>query len=100
MVGVVHIGKNVLQAQGLSPPVSQDIIQTQRMTTATIGALAPCGGSPLFDTVLHVGRPHIADGECFLTPINDVFNRHWLRKHGPQAKEPEGKITALLALQE
>lgn len=37
--------------------------------------LAVFGGSPAFDSILHVGRPNVGDRQRFLELMNDMLDR-------------------------
>ncbi len=63
-----------------------------------IDELALFGGQPIFDEILHVGRPNIGDRERFLDRINDMFDRRWLSNNGPFVQELEQKIAKLLGV--
>lgn len=63
-----------------------------------VGSLAVFGGKPVFDEVLHVGRPNIGDRERFLTRVNDMLDRRWLTNDGPFAQELEKKLAEYLGV--
>ncbi|MDD5673383.1 MAG: aminotransferase class I/II-fold pyridoxal phosphate-dependent enzyme [Chitinivibrionales bacterium] len=54
--------------------------------------LAICGGKPLFNEKLHVGRPNIGDQAKFLDRVKDILDRKWLSNNGPLVQEFEKKI--------
>jgi dTDP-4-amino-4,6-dideoxygalactose transaminase len=54
--------------------------------------LAICGGLPLFEDPLLVGRPNIVDRRAFLQRVNDMLDRRWLTNDGPLVKEFESRI--------
>jgi dTDP-4-amino-4,6-dideoxygalactose transaminase len=61
-----------------------------------VNSLAVFGGKPIFDEVLHVGRPNIGNRERFLTRVNDMLDRRWLTNNGPFVQELEQKLTEYL----
>lgn len=66
------------------------------MNKVTIDQLALFGGSPVFDEILHVGRPNIGDREKMMVRIIDMFDRRWLSNNGPYLRELEQKLAAFL----
>lgn len=62
------------------------------MTKEKLTDLAIFGGSPIFDEVLHVGRPNIGDRNKLLKRINEILDRRWLTNEGPCVREFEQKI--------
>lgn len=54
--------------------------------------LAICGGLPLFENPLLVGRPNIADRGAFLQRVNDMLDSRWLTNGGPLVREFEQHI--------
>jgi len=60
--------------------------------------LALFGGPPIFNEVLHVGRPNIGNRERFLARINDMLDRRWLSNNGPFVQELEQKLARLLGV--
>ena len=58
----------------------------------TLGELAVLGGTPAFESPLHVGRPNIADRTRLLERINDLLDRRWLTNNGPYVQELESRI--------
>ncbi len=60
--------------------------------------LAIFGGKPIFDEILHVGRPNIGNREKLLARINDMLDRHWLTNSGPFVREFEQRVTELLGV--
>lgn len=73
-------------------------IKYQMMTKTSINELAFFGGRPVFDEILHVGRPNIGNRERFFARINDMFDRHWLSNNGPFVQELEQKLAQLLGV--
>lgn len=65
------------------------------MNKTKITDLACFGGSPLFDEVLHVGKPNIGSSEGFLARMEDIFARGWLTNNGPYVREFEQRIAQL-----
>lgn len=56
------------------------------------------GGRPVFDDVLHVGRPNIGNRQRFLELMDDMLDRRWLSNDGPYVKEFEKKISEYLGV--
>jgi dTDP-4-amino-4,6-dideoxygalactose transaminase len=54
--------------------------------------LAVLGGTPLFDDVLHVGRPNIGDRARFLGRVEEMLDRRWFSNDGPLVREFERKV--------
>ena len=65
------------------------------MDKMSINELALFGAPPLFNEVLHVGRPNIGNREKFMNYINDMFDRRWLSNNGPFVQELEQKLAEL-----
>ena len=65
------------------------------MDKMSINELALFGAPPLFNEVLHVGRPNIGNREKFINYINDMFDRRWLSNNGPFVQELEQKLAEL-----
>ena len=68
------------------------------MMKTNIDELALFGGSPIFNQVLHVGRPNIGNRQQFLNRINDMLDRRWLSNNGPFVQELEEKLAAYLGV--
>ena len=66
------------------------------MNKVTVDQLALFGGAPVFDEILHVGRPNIGNREKMMVRIADMFDRRWLSNNGPYLKDLEQKLTAFL----
>jgi dTDP-4-amino-4,6-dideoxygalactose transaminase len=66
--------------------------------TKTYQELAIFGGKPLFDEVLHVGRPNIGNRDHLLKRINDMLDRNWLSNNGPFVQEFEQRISDKLGV--
>ena len=64
----------------------------------TLGELAVLGGTPAFESPLHVGRPNIADRTRLLERINDLLDRRWLTNNGPYVQELESRIAVFLGV--
>ena len=62
----------------------------------TIDELAIFGNKPLFDNVVHVGRPNIPNRERLFRRINDLLDRCWLTNDGPLVGELERQLADLL----
>lgn len=60
--------------------------------------LAIDGGRPLFDEVLHVGRPNIGNRDDLMRRINEMLDRDWLTNRGPLVLEFEEKLAAFLGV--
>ena len=60
--------------------------------------LAYFGGSPLFPSPLHVGRPNIGDREYLFKQIDDILDRRWLTNNGHKVYELERKLEAFLGV--
>lgn len=63
-----------------------------------VSDLAMFGGTPSFDTTLHVGRPNIGSKERLMERINDLLERRWLTNQGPFVQEFEQQISELLGV--
>lgn len=68
------------------------------MIKQELSDLAIFGGRPVFDQVLHVGRPNIGDRQRLLERINDLLDRRWLTNHGPYVAEFEQRLTDMLGV--
>jgi dTDP-4-amino-4,6-dideoxygalactose transaminase len=66
--------------------------------TKELTDLAIFSGNPIFDEVLHVGRPNIGNREKLLARINDMLDRHWLTNQGPFEQEFEQRVAKLLGV--
>lgn len=60
--------------------------------------LAINGSRPLFDQVLHVGRPNMGSREMFIGYVNDIFDSRWLSNHGPLVREFESSLASYLGV--
>ena len=60
-----------------------------------LSRLAVFGGTPAFDTQMHVGRPNIGDRERLMERIGDLLDRRWLTNNGPYVQELERRIAEL-----
>ncbi|MFW6116141.1 MAG: aminotransferase class I/II-fold pyridoxal phosphate-dependent enzyme [bacterium] len=65
---------------------------------SSVEDLALFGGTPAFDTKLHVGRPNIGKRERLLVRINDLLDRKWLTNQGPYVAELEQQIADLVGV--
>ena len=68
------------------------------MYKTNINELALFGGTPIFNELLHVGRPNIGNREQLLARINDMLDRHWLSNNGPFVQELEQKLAGYLGV--
>jgi dTDP-4-amino-4,6-dideoxygalactose transaminase len=66
----------------------------------SISALALFGGSPLFTTPLHVGRPVVVDSGRFLRRIEDALDRAWFTNNGPYVQELEQRVAEALGVEQ
>lgn len=66
------------------------------MYKTNINELALFGGTPIFNELLHVGRPNVGNREQLLARINDMLDRHWLSNNGPFVQELEQKLARYL----
>ena len=58
--------------------------------------LALLGGSPTFETALHVGRPNIGDRVRFAKRIEVMLDRRWLTNNGAYVRELESRMARVL----
>ena len=56
------------------------------------------GGKPAFDSLLHVGRPHIGDQDRFLELIKNMLERRRFTNDGPYVRELEHRIADQLGV--
>src|SRR5437764_4950166 len=63
-----------------------------------IDDLAIFGGTPTFDSELHVGRPNMGDRQALLRRIDDILERKWLTNDGPLVREFERRICQLVSV--
>jgi len=68
------------------------------MAKNTIEDLAFWNGNPIFQEVLHVGRPNIGNREIFIKRVNNMFDRHWLSNNGPYVQELESTLANYLGV--
>lgn len=57
--------------------------------------LALFGGQPLFDEVLHVGKPNIGSRNKLFARLDDMLDRGWLTNNGPFVREFEQQLAEL-----
>ncbi len=57
-----------------------------------VNELAVFSGRPLFDDVLHVGRPNQGNRAQFLERVNGILDRNWLTNNGPLVQQFEQRI--------
>ncbi len=60
--------------------------------------LAILGGSPLFDEMLHVGRPNIGNRQRLHQRLDEILDRRWLTNNGPMVQEFEARLAAYLGV--
>jgi dTDP-4-amino-4,6-dideoxygalactose transaminase len=63
-----------------------------------LSSLAIFGGTPAFDTQLHVGRPNIGDREKLFARIESLLDRRWLTNGGPYVQEFEQRIASTVGV--
>jgi len=63
-----------------------------------IDELATFGGAPLFDGLIHVGRPNLPEREALIRRINEVLDNRWLTNKGPFVLELEKRIANYLGV--
>ena len=68
------------------------------MYKMNINELALFGGQPIFNELLHVGRPNIGNREQLLARINNLLDRRWLSNNGPFVQELEQKLAGYLGV--
>jgi dTDP-4-amino-4,6-dideoxygalactose transaminase len=56
------------------------------------------GGTPAFDSKLHVGRPNIGNRVSLLERINSLLDQKWLTNDGPLLQEFEQRICQLIGV--
>ena len=60
--------------------------------------LAIAGGTPAFNTPLHVGRPNMGDKDELFRRINGLIERRWFTNDGPLVREFEQRISNYLGV--
>ncbi|PID57837.1 dTDP-4-dehydro-6-deoxyglucose aminotransferase [candidate division KSB3 bacterium] len=68
------------------------------MTKGSIDDLAIFGGKPLFEQMLHIGRPNILERERFLERVADILERAWLTNNGRYVQELEQRTAEYLGV--
>ncbi|MCI5148350.1 MAG: aminotransferase class I/II-fold pyridoxal phosphate-dependent enzyme [Candidatus Electrothrix sp. MAN1_4] len=53
------------------------------------------GGLPLFEKILHVGKPNVGSRDKFFSRMEEMFDRGWLTNNGPFVREFEQRIEEL-----
>jgi dTDP-4-amino-4,6-dideoxyglucose len=64
----------------------------------TVDDLAAFGGTPLFDRLLHVGRPSDVDRRVLAARIDGAMERHWLTNDGPLVRTLEATLSEFLGV--
>ena len=73
-------------------------ITNAKIVKAEIDELALFGGKPLFEEVLHVGRPNIGNRQEFESRVADILDRRWLTNGGPYVKQLEQRIAEFVGV--
>ena len=68
------------------------------MAKNEIEDLAFWGGDPIFNEIMHVGRPNIGNRESLLRRLNDMLDRRWLTNNGPYVQELEQGLERYLGV--
>ena len=58
--------------------------------------LALLGGTPMFESPLHVGQPNIGDKVAIQNKLSEILDRRWLTNNGPLVQEFEQRVASLL----
>jgi dTDP-4-amino-4,6-dideoxygalactose transaminase len=64
----------------------------------TLDDLAVLGGTPVFSSALHVGRPNIGDRARLMARIDDMLDRRWLSNDGIYLQEFERAVADKLGV--
>src|SRR5690606_17532019 len=64
-------------------------MKTKLMTKKSVQEFALFGGTPLFATPLHVGRPNRPDKAAFMQHADDIWESAWLTNNGPKVQQFE-----------
>jgi dTDP-4-amino-4,6-dideoxygalactose transaminase len=62
---------------------------------AFVDGLAIFGGAPLFQELLHVGRPNVCNQTELMARISGVLESLWLTNNGPRVQEFEQRIAEI-----
>jgi dTDP-4-amino-4,6-dideoxygalactose transaminase len=65
----------------------------------SLDQLALLGGTPAFDSPLHVGRPNIPDKADILRRVEEVLDRRWLTNDGPCVQQLEKRLADLAGVE-
>lgn len=63
-----------------------------------IDQLAIFGGTPVFKTKYHVGRPNIGNRETLLKYIEQIIDNRWFTNNGPCVQEFESRIAEMVGV--
>jgi len=63
-----------------------------------VNDLAVFGGRPIFETVLHVGRPNIGNRQKFEARVSDILDRRWLTNSGYYVREFERRVAEFVGV--
>ena len=77
--------------RGMIVPTVGDVKQSVR-------DLSLFGGAPAFTAQVHVGRPNIGNRREILRRFDQVLERRWLSNAGPNVRELEERIAAMLGV--
>lgn len=64
----------------------------------SIDQLAIFGGTPLFETIQHVGRPNVGNRDTLLNYINHIIDNRWFTNNGPLVQEFEYRIAKMVGV--
>jgi len=62
------------------------------------GDLAVFGGTPCFESIMHVGRPNIGNRQALFTRIDEALDRNRLTNNGPFVQELEKRFADYLGV--
>jgi dTDP-4-amino-4,6-dideoxygalactose transaminase len=60
--------------------------------------LAICGGTPAFESPLHVGAPNIGDRDKLRERFDDILDRRWLTNGGPYVQAFEERVAKMVGV--
>jgi dTDP-4-amino-4,6-dideoxygalactose transaminase len=69
-----------------------------RLGKKTVSDLALLGGRPVFEEVVHVGRPNIGSRRDFRRRVDDILERRWLTNGGPYVGEFEQRLAEFIGV--